>query len=241
MPGRFLVAALLVATTARAQTVTAAANDPAIGGIVRDSSGTPIADAEVAVMRGTRLQQFMITGPDGKFSLTGLPAAIVPLRIRRVGYALQAFDVDPRLAASKSLEIVLGAVPNELEEVTVEGESGRLKEFYKHREERGGFAHFYEQNDIRRMGVTNSSEMFRNIPGVVLRTASGGNALRIRNCQPMVFLDGQRVPGAELDELIRPNDIAAIEFYPSNAGVPAQYAERANRLCGAILVWTRTR
>ena len=238
---RFLVASLLVATTARAQSVASGSNDPAIGGIVRDSSGTPIADAEVAVMRGNRLQQFMITGPDGKFSLTGLPPAVVPLRIRRVGYALQAFDVDPRLAASKSLEIVLGSVPSQLEEVTVEGESGRLKEFYKHREERGGFARFFEQSDIQRMGVTNSSEMFRNIPGVVLRTASGGNALRIRDCQPMVFLDGQRVPGAELDELIHPSDIAAIEFYPSNAGVPPQYAERTNRLCGSILVWTRTR
>jgi hypothetical protein len=56
----------------------------------------------------------------------------------------------------------------------------------------------------------------------------------------MVVLDGQRVPGAELDEVVHPTDIAAIEFYPSNAGVPAQYLERQNRLCGLVLVWTRT-
>jgi len=48
------------------------------------------------------------------------------------------------------------------------------------------------------------------------------------------------VPGAELDEVIHPTDIAAIEFYPSSAGVPAQYLERQNRLCGLVLVWTRT-
>jgi hypothetical protein len=139
------------------------------------------------------------------------------------------------------MDIVLSEVPSQLEEVTVLGEGGRMREFYQHREQRSGFAHFLEQSDIRRMGVTRSSEMFRNVPGVVLRTAGGGNALRIRDCQPMVFMDGQRVPGAELDDLIQPPDIAAIEFYPSSAGVPAQYAERTNRLCGAILVWTRTR
>src|SRR4051812_45499120 len=57
---RFLVAAFVVATTARAQAVVTAASGPAVSGVVRDSSGTPIADAEVAVLRGNRLQQFMI-------------------------------------------------------------------------------------------------------------------------------------------------------------------------------------
>ena len=56
----------------------------------------------------------------------------------------------------------------------------------------------------------------------------------------MVRVDGQRVPGAELDEVIKPEEIAAIEFYPSSAGIPAQYLERGNRLCGLILVWTKT-
>ena len=56
----------------------------------------------------------------------------------------------------------------------------------------------------------------------------------------MVWLDGQKIPGAELDEVIQPSEIAAIEFYPSSAGIPAQFLERQNRLCGSVLVWTRT-
>jgi hypothetical protein len=56
----------------------------------------------------------------------------------------------------------------------------------------------------------------------------------------MVRVDDQRVPGAELDELVSPSDIAAIEFYSSASGIPAQYVERGNRLCGLILVWTKT-
>jgi hypothetical protein len=49
------------------------------------------------------------------------------------------------------------------------------------------------------------------------------------------------VPGAELDEVARPGDIAAIEFYASSAGIPAQYMDRQNRLCGLILVWMKNR
>jgi hypothetical protein len=56
----------------------------------------------------------------------------------------------------------------------------------------------------------------------------------------MVRVDDQRVPGAELDEVVSPSDIAAMEFYSSAAGIPAQYVERGNRLCGLILVWTKT-
>ena len=191
-------------------------------------------------MRGGRLEQFVITTADGKFLLTGMPAAVVPIRVRRVGYAMQLFNVDARLPASKTLDIVMTTVPAQLDEVTIAGSEERLREFYERKEHRGGFARFLEQSDIRRMGVTRASEMFRTVPGIVLRNSAGGNTLRIRDCQPMVWLDGQRVPGAELDEVIQPMGIAAIEFYPSSAGVPAQSTERDNRLCGAIIVWSRT-
>ncbi len=116
----------------------------------------------------------------------------------------------------------------------------KLREFFEHKQQRGSFGHFLEQHDIRRLGPANPSELFRNMPGVVLASSAGGNTLRIRGCQPMVWVDGQRVPGAELDEVIHPSEIAAIEFYPSNAGIPAQYLERGNRLCGSVLVWTRS-
>ncbi|HJQ11822.1 MAG TPA: carboxypeptidase-like regulatory domain-containing protein [Gemmatimonadaceae bacterium] len=240
MSVRLCIAALLAAATAGAQQTVAVANDPAIGGIVRDSAGKPIPEAEVAIIRNGRMLQFIVTGSDGKFLLTGVSAGVLPLRVRRVGYTMQSFDVDARLSASKSLEIVLVPVASELPEVTVEAGRGELHGFYQRREQRAGFAKFLEQSDVRRAGVTRSSELFRSVPGVVLRTGPGVNQLRVRDCQPMLWIDGQRVPGAELDEVIQPPDIAAIEFYPSSAGIPAEYTERGNRLCGAIIVWSRT-
>lgn len=237
----FLPAALLVAVTLQGQEVRAiATTDPVVSGVVRDLGGVPISDVEVGIIRGERLQQFVITDADGKFLLTGVTAGVVPLRIRRLGYAMQFLDVDARTPAASALDIVLKTVANELAEVTIAGADDKLRGFYDRKQQRGSFGKFLERHEILRLGPTNSSDLFRTVPGVVIGAGSGGNTIRIRGCQPMVWIDGQRVPGAELDEVIQPSGIAAIEFYPSSAGIPAQFLERQNRLCGLLLVWTRT-
>jgi hypothetical protein len=166
------------------------------------------------------------------------------LHVRRIGYEARAIEVKVGAGGQPtSVEIVLLAVPAELVGVSVTANpQGRLREFYQRRQERATFGRFLDSEDIRRRGPANASDLFRTVPGVSIKNnpAAGGNAIRIRNCQPMVWIDGQRAPGAELDEVIRPEEIAAIEFYPSSAGTPAQYLERENRLCGLILVWTKT-
>jgi hypothetical protein len=234
------LAAMLFATTLHGQAVLSANAGPTVSGIVRDDDGAPLPDVEVGVFRGERLQQFVTSDAQGKFLLSGFSAGVVPLRVRRLGYAIQFLDVDSRTPAATTLEITLRSVPNELDEVMVAASDVRLRGFYERKQQKRTFAKFLEQGEIRRIGPTNSSDLFRTVPGVVIRTAANGNTIRIRGCQPMVWLDGQKVPGAELDEVIQPSEIAAIEFYPSNAGIPAQYLERENRLCGTLLVWTRT-
>jgi outer membrane receptor for ferrienterochelin and colicin len=166
----------------------------------------------------------------------------VPIRIRRIGYAMQFLEIDSRAPASSALEITLQTVASELQEVNIAGSDlVKLHQFFEHRQQREPFGVFLVQDDIRKLGPTQPSDLFRTVPGVVISSGLGGNTLRIRGCQPMVWVDGSRMPGAELDEVIHPSEIAAIEFYPSNAGTPPQYLERTNRLCGSFLVWTKTR
>jgi outer membrane receptor for monomeric catechols len=58
-------------------------------------------------------------------------------------------------------------------------------------------------------------------------------------CTPDVYLDGIPQPGAEeLDNLIMPFDIEAIEVYRSASEVPARYTTAGSN-CGVILLWTR--
>jgi hypothetical protein len=183
------------------------------------------------------------TDSRGRFNLGEFTAGTLSFRVRRLGYERRTVDVDVGSGGQNtSLEIVLTIIPAELDNVLVSGAPGRLNEFYQRREQRAAFGRFFDREQIRRKGPTNASDLFRNIPGISISTnpSGGGNSIRIRNCQPMVWIDAQRTPGAELDEVITPGDIAAIEFYPSAAGVPAQYLERNNRLCGLVLVWTKS-
>ena len=210
-------------------------------GVVTDPARVPIPEAEVTVVIPPGTGRSTVTDGRGRFNLGEFTAGQMTLRIRRLGYEARTMDVQVGAGGQHTaIEIALTIIPAELANVLVTGAPGRLDEFFQRRQQRAAFGRFMDQEDIRRKGPTFASDLFRNVPGVSIKTnPAGGNAIRVRNCQPMVLIDGQRSPGAELDEVMQPGDIAAIEFYPSSAGVPAQFLERGNRLCGLILVWTK--
>lgn len=237
-----LALVILAPATVRTQESPATVRTYRLSGIVTDPAREPIPDAEIVVVTNGSTQS-TISDTRGRFDLGRFAAGHLAFRVRRLGYSQRLVEVQIGAGGQNtSMEIVLTAVPEELDSVLVhDGAQSRLSEFYQRRQQRAGFGRFLDQEDIRRLGPTNASELFRSMPGInISANPTGGNAIRIRNCQPMVFVDSQRAPGAELDEVALPGDIAAIEFYPSSAGVPAQYLERGNRLCGLILVWTKS-
>lgn len=214
-----------------------------VRGTVTDAGRVPLFEVEIVVIdtAGTPTRTAR-TDRDGRFDLGRFPEGILSLRARRLGYEQWAAHIRVNDGAA-TMQIVLIAVPEELEHVIVTAASPptKLRGFHERSRQKRTFARFFDQEQIRRLNPRTSSELLRSVPGVTLASnQSGGNVIRIRGCQPMVWLDDQRVPGAELDDLIVPSEIAAIEFYPSSAGIPAQYLERGNRLCGLILVWTKS-
>ncbi len=212
-------------------------------GVVIDAARAPIPEAEVTLIEVGAVRRQVVTGADGRFALGDYPASLLVLRVRRLGYEQRTVDVQVGVGGQPTfVEIVLTQLPVELEEVLANSsDQGRLREFYIRKQQRHSFARFLEAVEIRRLAPRNSSELFRSVPGITLSaSSSGGNTIRIRGCQPTVWVDGQRIPGAELDDVVQPSDIGGIEFYPSSAGIPAQYMDPSNRLCGLILVWTRS-
>lgn len=241
--------AVLLPQPSAGQTAVPSASDRSeqtyrLSGVVTDVQREPIPEVQVSVIDSGGTSRATATDTRGRFDLGRFAAGSLSFRVRRLGYEQRTIQVLLGAnATDTSVEIVLLAIPAELEQVYITTEpQGRLRGFYERRQQRATFAKFLEQDEIKKMGPPlNASDLLRGVPGVKIATnPSGGNAIRIRDCQPMVLIDAQRVPGAELDEVINPGDIAAIEFYPSSAGVPAQYLERGNRLCGLILVWTKT-
>ena len=214
-----------------------------LSGVVIDSARAPVPEAEVILTEAGVVRRQVVTDAAGRFALGEFPASRLTVRVRRLGYEERTVDVAVGAAGQATfVEIIVTAIPAQLEEVLVNpSTAGRLREFYERKRQRQAFARFLEYADVRRLAPASSSELFRSVPGITIRAApAGGNTIRIRGCQPTVWVDGQRLPGAELDDAVQPTDIGAIEFYPSSAGIPPQYLDPSNRLCGLILVWTRS-
>lgn len=248
MRARFFGAAVLAtafSVPALSAQTTPVAPDPAyeLGGSILDGSRRPLGLVEAILVRDAAVVHTVLSGDNGRFSFGRVRAGPITLHFRRLGYAAQTMDLVVGPGGHPTIrEIVLVEVPSQLAEILISTDpaEGRYSGFYERKQQRASFGRFLEQKDIRRLGPSNPSDLFRTVPGITIRAANlSGNTIRIRGCQPMVWVDGQRIPDAELDEVIHPSEIGAIEFYPSFAGIPAQYMDRGNRLCGLILVWTR--
>jgi len=77
--------------------------DPAITGVVKDTSGGAVPGASVIVQTTAGAEQQTVTGPDGRFSLEKAPEGAATLVIRAGGFA----EKKQPLSGGGSLEIVL--------------------------------------------------------------------------------------------------------------------------------------
>ena len=218
-----------------------------VAGVVTDSAGVGLTGAEVRLVVSGSLAGVARTTADGQFSVTAEITDPSRLQIRRLGFhpseMILAFPRD----LSRRLEIVLQAAPQRLAEVEVidseAASSGLLQGFYD-RKRTNAFGKFFTRDMIAAVNAQHVSELLRTMPGVALSLSrNGGYRVRMRSCAqaPLVWIDGVRLPQAELDDVALVDDIAGMEVYQSTAGIPAQFMDRSNGGCGTILIWTRTR
>ncbi len=203
-----------------------------------------VANADVLIAAAGTAPRSVRSDSAGNFTVSGLPSAELSIRVRAFGYQPRTLAVRVRGAGNvEHVTIALEPVVAELAGVNVFDRGGggdrKLDEYYK-RKARNGFAHFVDGSVFDERKPRFPSEVLRSVPGVVV-SARGrvGNMVTIRGCSPLVWVDGVRLPGAQLDEVVSPDDIAAVEIYNSFAGIPAPYFDRT-AACGTILVWLRS-
>jgi len=230
-----------------------------IVGKIVDPRGNPVFAAEVIVVERDSALHRTRSDSSGRFEIDGVRQLEVTLRIRRIGF--QAQDLTVRVTKAGRLANVLvrmepsvaalGRVVVDDTAPPDEPPNPRLVGF-KERVATNSFGHYVTPEMLAKMRPQHASDALRELPGVVTRPAmrSIGNIVRLRGCGvrgqsaekvgPLIWLDGVRLVGAEIDEVTEGVDIAAMEVYNSFAGVPAQYLDRS-AVCGTILVWTKHR
>ena len=216
-----------------------------LSGTIADHEGKPLDGAEVSLIEHDSATRLVRSDTAGRFELRSLPAPSVRLRVRRLGFALRTIDIAISGANHHSTVVIeLDALATELAGVSVVGTANepdmRLRDYYS-RKANNSFGHFIDGSTIEERRPQFVSEMLRSVSGATV-TPSGriGYTVRLRGCAPLVWLDGVRIPGAQLDEVIQPAQVAALEIYNSFAGIPAQYFDRS-ATCGTILIWTRAK
>ncbi len=214
-----------------------------MSGIVSDTAGAPMSGVEVTLLRdsvSTIVLRKTRSLADGTFAFDNVARGVAYLRARHLGYRISvtALRTDT-LVAARPVRIAMHTAPLELASVHIDAKSSDMTEFEERRRKRGT-GHFVDRAEIERRRPAYASEILAYFPGSSLRQSSrGGNQSRVRGCNPSIWLDGIQAYGAELDEVVRVGDIDGIEIYSSWSAVPAQFGNRGDRSCGAILVWTR--
>jgi hypothetical protein len=245
MVAAFAFLASVVGTRAAAQTaVLAEANvGHAVSGTIADGEGNPIGDAQVELRRGDSTIGLMRTDSTGRFRFESLSVGAAALSVRRQGFQVRVVPVNVVSNRITTVFVKLEESVASIDGMTVDGEgeeqNTKLREFYARAQGGSHFGYYIDEQQLEKMHPEQTSDALRAVPGVLVRPARIGNTVKIRGCSPLVWVDGLRAPNDELDDLTRGADVAAIEIYTSQAGVPAQYTDRT-ATCGTILVWLKS-
>jgi hypothetical protein len=225
-----------------ANPITVTRGSARLTGTVRSRAGS--------VLPGARLQVWGsgVTGrttDNGAFALGGLPAGTYSLEVRAIGYEPKRIPVNLSARHPASVDVVLEKQVATLQSMVVTGQRTQAEKDFTGFLERkkNGFGRYFTEEDIENRNPFVMSDLMRMTPGMqVSPNGSFGYVIRGRGgCTPEVFIDGVKVmQGAdEIDNMVRPQEVAGVEVYNSPAGVPPQYGGLAGGDCGVVLVWTK--
>lgn len=211
----------------------------ALVGTIVDQNRTPLESAELTISREGRTLAVLRTAENGAFTFDDPARGKIQLLARRLGYKAESATLDLNRKPMTEVMIVLELVPRDLERVVVSGRGGRMEQFNEHRK-RNTFGQFMDREEIEKKNVRLASDLFRTVAGASVRASRRyGNTIRLRGCQPIVWVDKVPIRDVDLDEVAVPEEIAGLEIYSSAMTVPPEYMDRGGRSCGAIVVWTR--
>jgi hypothetical protein len=237
------------------------------GRVVDAATGEPVPQAVVTVLTPeNRNAGRARTGADGTFAVELRAPGTFRLRGERAGYQAsnsRAMEVEVR----ETVEVTLRVSPQamQIEPLTVTGRVQPPRSrvlaangFYDR--EASGSGKFLRREDLDRHPERNMVHTLARVPGVELDvdrrgreivsftrgrmvgTVKRGQLGQRDICYPQIYLDGSSVRygpnDVQLDNIINPNQVEAIEVYRSAAEIPAQF-NGINSACGVIVIWTR--
>lgn len=237
-----LVAAALAAATPIAAQGTQEVEASLNGRVISAENGKPLPGAQV-ILDSTR--QGAVTDSTGRFRLPGVSPGTRTVRVRLIGFSTAETTVEIRPKVITEVTFLLDREALHVEDLTVtvpSGTSGKLDRVGFLRRQDRGLGVFVTPDEIERRNPDNPSDLLRNLPGLrVGRPVLGQANVRVvrghNECSPMIYLDGQKARGLDIDQL-RKEDVLAMEVYRGAAETPPEFSFQLNG-CGVVVIWTQ--
>lgn len=243
------IALPMAATTGHVATAPTGLGDR-ITGMVIDTLGHPVPGAMVRIdstawrpVRGS-----------GDFDLLALAAGRHVLEARALGFAPHAWFVTVHRERATVAQLTLRRVTvlNGVEVTAAVDTTPLPPAGFSARRATNSGGSFLDEAEIARRGAVHVTDLLRSLPGVTLAPVTGalGNTeyvlvmrgvstARAEVCPIQYYIDGHLAPSSEnVDRIVSPKDLAAIEVYPGASQVPPQFKGPYSR-CGVVALWTR--
>ena len=222
------------------------AESPILAGVVLDTLGAPVAFAQIFVVGAAARTTADETG---RFRLATASTKQLKFAVRRVGYNPVYFDLAIPSGITVEVRIQMTPSAGRLATVEIDGISEPLRKVGFYDRMKGGSGYFISPAMIAAMRPVRASDAFVSIPHVVVdrrgtRTRLVGSDYRCEYAlivdRVMVGQPGSRVRTSSPDDAVSGTDLYAIEVYPANRGLPAQFMGFSHEGgCGTVIVWTK--
>jgi hypothetical protein len=213
------------------------------GTVLAADGGRPLPGAQVSVVNGVPTR----ADANGEWTLTGAPSGTRVLEVRATGYypVLRVVDIAD---GARPVRVTMSRLAAMLDTLRVTARSGgrAARAGFDERRRSLGVGRFLTAEDIARRRALVISDVLDQVPGLSrVRVPDGGEVLLMRNafgesCAPTVYVDGlmmRGLSGADIDVLVRTEDIGAIEVY-AESQVPPQFQDPLSG-CGSIVLWRK--
>ena len=200
----------------------------------------PVAGARVGIVGGPET-----TANDrGEWTLEGIPTGTRTIHARGIGFypAYRPVDV---VAGAAPVELRLATLRSLMDTVKVTASRLRLEGTGFEERSRTGMGRYITAEQMARLPVSLTSQLFARVPGVRLdRGPLGETYLTVNGpfgrCPPSVYIDGHHIRGLsaeDIDSWAHPDDVAGVEVY-TGAMVPPEFQPGLVG-CGSIVIWTK--
>jgi hypothetical protein len=216
------------------------------GRVVEQDSRAGVAQASlIAISAAGDTSRAVTTDATGAFLLHLDGPGRHGVRVEHARYrGFMTAPIEVAVAEEVALELRLAPATVEATPVTILGRRRVAIDDYEGRVafmRRLDMGRFLGEAEIDSLRASVASEVLSGVPGVVVTPSPEGPVTAIASaagsCAPAIFVDGLSTRSVNLDRILPPDLIAAVEVYRGAVETPSEFADPGG--CGVILLWTR--